>query len=105
MAGDSTREFNVAVRECLESCYRTDLPVAALAQYVELLRRRDWTPSEIHQVEAAVTKILLAVVSPTERDELVRKLIRPSTESPPAPLLHGPGSPPVNDSHPGFTRS
>ena len=71
------QEFNAAVRECLANCYRTDLPVAALAEYVELLKQRDWTPSEIHKVEAAVLKILLAVVSKDERDDLVNRIIKP----------------------------
>jgi hypothetical protein len=77
VAGDPRLEFNEAVRECLASCYRTDLPVAALAEYVEVLKRRDWTPSEIHKVEAAVLKILLAVVSKDERDDLVNRIIKP----------------------------
>lgn len=78
MAGDSKREFNTAVRECLANCYRTDLPVAALAEYVELLKGRDWTPAEIHRVEATVMKILLAVVSKNERDDLVNRIIKPA---------------------------
>lgn len=82
MAGDLRREFNTAVRECLANCYRTDLPVAALAEYVEVLKRRDWTPAEIHRVEAAVTKILLAVVSKNERDDLVNRIIQPRENRP-----------------------
>jgi hypothetical protein len=75
--GDAKVEFNAAVRECLANCYRTDLPVAALAEYVEVLKQRDWTPAEIHRVEAAVLKILLAVVSKDERDDLVNRIIKP----------------------------
>ena len=84
MAGDPRLEFNDAVRECLASCYRTDLPVAALAEYVEVLKRRDWTPTEIHKVEAAVLKILLAVVSKDERDDLVNRMIKPRGDKPAA---------------------
>ena len=82
MAGDARLEFNEAVRECLASCYLTDLPVAALAEYVEVLKRRDWTASEIHKVEAAVLKILLAVVSKDERDDLVNRMIKPRGDKP-----------------------
>jgi hypothetical protein len=82
VAGDSRLEFNDAVRECLASCYLTDLPVAALAEYVEVLKRRDWTASEIHKVEAAVLKILLAVVSKDERDDLVNRMIKPRGDRP-----------------------
>ena len=77
VAEDARLEFNEAVRECLANCYRTDLPVAALAEYVDILRQRDWTPKEIHKVEAAVLKILLAVVSKDERNDLVNRIIRP----------------------------
>ena len=84
MAGDPRLEFNDAVRECLASCYRTDLPVAALAEYVEVLKQRDWTPAEIHRVEAAVLKILLAVVSKDERDDLVNRMIKPRGDKPAA---------------------
>jgi hypothetical protein len=82
VAGDSRLQFNDAVRECLANCYRTDLPVAALAEYVEVLKQRDWTASEIHKVEAAVLKILLAVVSKDERDDLVNRLIKPRGNRP-----------------------
>jgi len=82
VAGDSRLQFNDAVRECLASCYRTDLPVAALAEYVEVLKRRDWTASEIHKVEAAVLKILLAVVSKDEREDLVNRMIKPRGNRP-----------------------
>jgi hypothetical protein len=77
VAGDARVEFNAAVRECLANCYRTDLPVAALAEYVEALKQRNWTPAEIHRVEAAVMKILLALVSKDERDDLVNRIIKP----------------------------
>lgn len=79
--GSAKLEFNAAVRECLASCYQTDLPISALAEYVDLLKQRDWTPTEIHKVEAAVTKILLAVVSKNERDDLVRRIIKPRENS------------------------
>jgi len=82
-------EFNAAVRECLASCYQTDIPISALAEYVDLLKQRDWTPSEIHKVEAAVTKILLAVVSKNERDDLVKRFIKPRTDFRPAPSPEG----------------
>jgi hypothetical protein len=85
VAGDSRLEFNDAVQECLASCYRTDLPVAALAEYVEVLKQRDWTLAEIHRVEAAVLKILLAVVSKDERDDLVNRMIKPRGEKLAAP--------------------
>jgi hypothetical protein len=82
--GHTKLEFNAAVRECLAGCYQTDIPISALAEYVDLLKQRDWTPSEIHKVEAAVTKILLAVVSKHERDDLVKRLVKPRADSLPA---------------------
>ena len=85
MARDSKAELSEAVRECLGSCYGTDYPLAALGEYVELLKQRAWAPSEIHKVEAAVTKILLAVASQKECDSFIRRIIKPRSGTFPEP--------------------
>jgi hypothetical protein len=95
VARDSKIEFVEAVRECLASCYGTDFPLAVLGEYVELLKQRGWTPSEIHKVEAAVTKILLAVVSQEERDSFIRRIIKPRSGTFPRPASGGPAGGPV----------
>jgi hypothetical protein len=78
VAADWKAEFSAAVRECLANCYGKDFPLAALAEYVARLKQTDWTPSEIHKLEAAVTRILLAVVTPKERDTFIRRIIETS---------------------------
>jgi len=102
VAGDTKLEFNEAVRECLANCYRTDLPVAALAEYVEILRQRDWTAKEIHKVEAAVLKILLAVVSKDERNDLVNRITKPGdSEAAARRDAKGRNAPPTDSRVPG----
>jgi len=95
VARDSRIEFIEAVRECLASCYGTDFPLAVLGDYVERLKQRGWSPGEIHKVEAAVTKILLAVVSQEERNSFIRRIIKPRSGTFPKPASGGPGLPPT----------
>jgi len=92
VAHDSKIEFVEAVRECLASCYGTDFPLAVLGEYVERLKQQGWTPGEIHKLEAAVTKILLAVVSQEERDSFIRRIIKPRRGTLPGPTSAGPAS-------------
>jgi hypothetical protein len=55
-------QFNGAVRECLEQCYRSDNWLASLGNYSERLRADGWSRGEIASVQTAVRRILGAVV-------------------------------------------
>ena len=55
-----------AVEQCLEACHGSADPLARLAEYVEKLKAEGWWESEIHCVELAVLKMLVALNTPDD---------------------------------------
>jgi hypothetical protein len=56
-------KINHAIHECLQSCYRSPMPLAALATRITQLRADPrWREAEIEEVETAVRHILRGVV-------------------------------------------
>ena len=51
------------VNECLEACYRSRSPLNELAARVAALRARDWEEADIRQVELAVLRLLVGMMS------------------------------------------
>ena len=52
------------IEQCLEACHGSADPLARLAEYVENLKAGGWWESEIHRVELAVLKMLVALRIP-----------------------------------------
>jgi hypothetical protein len=52
------------IEQCLEACHGSADPLAKLAECVEKLKADGWWESEIHRVELAVLKMLVALRIP-----------------------------------------
>ena len=62
------KRVNQALHECLDECYSSASPLAALASYLGRLRRNPlWEKSEIEEFEALARHMLKALVTPVER--------------------------------------
>lgn len=54
--------INDAIRECLDGCYRAQIPLAHLAEYVAKLRADpSWREAEVVEVEVAVRQMLKGI--------------------------------------------
>ena len=59
---DSTK-INIAVRECLDRCYKSDQPLNCLADFTLRLRDDpDWRDAEVQEFETAVRRVLSEVL-------------------------------------------
>lgn len=62
------KRVNQALHECLDECYSSASPLAALASYLGRLRRNPlWEKREIEEFEALARHMLKALVTPAER--------------------------------------
>lgn len=50
--------IRAAVQQCLNSCWQDEMPLCALAKYLEKLRLRGWQYEDIHAVEHTVVRVL-----------------------------------------------
>jgi hypothetical protein len=64
LADLTTNRLNGAVQLCLQQCYRSDNPIASLAQYTANLRQLGWDEAEIEELEIVVRRILGRVLKP-----------------------------------------
>jgi hypothetical protein len=54
--------INEAIRQCLDGCYRAQLPLSHLAEFVAKLRADPtWRESDISEVEIAVRQMLKGI--------------------------------------------
>jgi hypothetical protein len=52
-------KMNQAVRDCLDSCYASETPFAALATFGEQLSKRmDWTADDVAEVTLRAVRVL-----------------------------------------------
>jgi hypothetical protein len=72
MADLTTSRLNSAVQLCLQRCYRAENPIAALAIYLQDLRRVGWCEAEIEDLEIVVRRILRRVLRPANPDRMTR---------------------------------
>jgi hypothetical protein len=65
-------KMNQAVRDCLDSCYASETPFAALATFGEQLsKRRDWTADDVAEVTLRAVRVLSHV---TQNDGTAERL-------------------------------
>src|SRR5689334_14693504 len=62
-------ELDLAIRQCLTRCYRTDFPLTCLAQFSAELKQRGWHDYDIHATELAVLRLLAGVMG-RERESM-----------------------------------
>jgi hypothetical protein len=59
--------INAAIRDCLQRCYESQVPLHSLAEFVGMLRANpDWREAEVQEVEAGVRQMLKGIMSPAE---------------------------------------
>ncbi len=70
LADLTTNRLNGAVQLCLQQCYRSENPIATLAEYTANLRRLGWDASETEELETVVRRILVRVLKQVPRDNV-----------------------------------
>jgi hypothetical protein len=61
--------INEAVNQCLNHCYVSPNPLAALAEFINQLRANEaWTAEEVDRVETNSRRILHAILSSGDSD-------------------------------------
>ena len=58
-----SNRINIAIHDCLNECYKSDNPLAIVAEFVSRLRADpNWNDSEIDDFEVAIRRILKALM-------------------------------------------
>jgi len=71
MTDQAADKINMAIRDCLGFCYKSEAPLARLAEFLSLLRSdHSWREVEVQQVESSVRRVLAVVFSDPDDDIL-----------------------------------
>jgi hypothetical protein len=57
------RAIRAAINTILQTCYKAESPIAALANEVQKLRAVGWPSKDVRQIEVAVLKMLVGMMT------------------------------------------
>jgi len=71
MTCQAAHKINTAIRDCLAFCYKSEIPLARLAEFLILLRSdQSWREADVMQVESSVRRVLTVIISDSTDDML-----------------------------------